>query len=255
MTVQTAAPLERLIKSTERVRDLAEVFTPGDTVQTMLDLLPESMWEVHPPRTFLEPACGDGNFIVAVLDRKLRRVSRACADATLPAGSSANAVRFHALEALASIYAFDISRDNVVGGTPGHEVGARERLLRLLDQWFRTQPGHDAGDEEVMRVARWIVQRNIQVGDMLPRDVEGTTTNRDDLPLHEYIWMADRLEVLVTRTTLGAVAATEASGEPGVFSLFLPPEPTPVWSGYALDLHKAEAAGIVLCDAPIAHAR
>ncbi len=37
---------ERLVKSTERVRDLGEVFTPNATVQEMLNLLPAKMWAV-----------------------------------------------------------------------------------------------------------------------------------------------------------------------------------------------------------------
>jgi len=61
---------ERLVKSFERVRDLGEVFTPNATVQQMLDLLPSAMWAPHPSPTFFEPACGDGNFLVAILDRK-----------------------------------------------------------------------------------------------------------------------------------------------------------------------------------------
>lgn len=62
----TEAVVERLVKSAERVRDLAEVFTPAETVDAMLDLLPSAVWSVHPSATFLEPACGDGNFLVAI---------------------------------------------------------------------------------------------------------------------------------------------------------------------------------------------
>ncbi len=68
---------ERLVKSVERVRDLGEVFTPAATVKAMLDLIPEAMWVPYPSFTFLEPACGDGNFLVAILERKLEGVARA----------------------------------------------------------------------------------------------------------------------------------------------------------------------------------
>ena len=64
MTTFEQTGTERLVKSTDRVRDLGEVFTPTATVQAMLDLLPPDMWGVHPSPTFLEPACGDGNFLV-----------------------------------------------------------------------------------------------------------------------------------------------------------------------------------------------
>ena len=109
---------ERLVKSDERVRDLGEVFTHNATVQEMLDLLPAKMWAVHPSPTFLEPSCGDGNFLVAILDRKLSRIAKDFAKGKLPAGEGADAAQFHALEALASIYAVDISEDNIIGGTP-----------------------------------------------------------------------------------------------------------------------------------------
>lgn len=41
---------------------------------SMLDLLPSEMWVVHPSPRFLEPACGDGNFLVAILARKLEHI-------------------------------------------------------------------------------------------------------------------------------------------------------------------------------------
>ncbi len=75
MTDTEGNTVERLVKSTERVRDLGEVFTPAGTVQAMLDLLPTDMWEPHPSPTFLEPACGDGNFLVAILARKLKSIT------------------------------------------------------------------------------------------------------------------------------------------------------------------------------------
>ena len=60
---------------------------------------------------------------MAILDRKLKRVALEYAQGMLPAGDTPEAAQFHALEALASIYAVDISIDNVLGGTPGHEIG------------------------------------------------------------------------------------------------------------------------------------
>ena len=74
LAADQATRSERLVKSAARVRDLGEVFTPAETVQSMLDLLPVDIWASHPSPTFLEPACGDGNFLVAILDRKLDRI-------------------------------------------------------------------------------------------------------------------------------------------------------------------------------------
>lgn len=61
---------EKLIKSKQRVKDFAEVFTPKHIVKNMCDLVPEEMW-VSVDTTFLEPACGTGNFLAEILARKL----------------------------------------------------------------------------------------------------------------------------------------------------------------------------------------
>lgn len=239
MTLEPDTGAERMIKSADRVRDLAEVFTPAATVQAMLDLLPSKTWAVHPSLTFLEPACGDGNFIVAILDRKLDRIDAARKRGRLPAGTGEAAVAFHALEALASIYAIDISEDNVVGGTPGHEVGARERLLRLFESSVGSMLGSSpARTEALMTAAHWIVTANIQVGNMLPPEVEGSG-DRDSLPLIEYRWDAEAGVVTVLATTLGAVLAAQAAETSGAMLLFGPAEPTLLWQGPPTSLFEA----------------
>lgn len=67
------------IRSRDRVRDLAEVYTHDREVNAVLDLVP-SMFpsEDDPGNTdcsFLEPACGHGNFLVEILRRKLSFVT------------------------------------------------------------------------------------------------------------------------------------------------------------------------------------
>ena len=52
-----------------RVNDTAEVFTPPDTVSDMLDILPKKTWK--PGKTYLDPACGNGNILVGILIRKI----------------------------------------------------------------------------------------------------------------------------------------------------------------------------------------
>ncbi|GEM_PF-484914 len=231
---------ERQVKSVERVRDLGEVFTPAATVQAMLDLLPEAMWETHPSPTFLEPACGDGNFLVTILARKLERVAAAFDAGTLPAGTNASALQFHALESLASIYAFDISPDNVVGGTPGHERGARIRLLDLLGDWFDARaPRAKAAQAALMAAATWVVERNIQVANMLLTDADGRPSGREHLLLVEYRWEPATLSVTASVTTLGAVMAAADEATSSVMSLFAAPEPEVIWSGQAAQMVEA----------------
>lgn len=241
------------VKSVERVRDLGEVFTPGSTVQAMLDLLPTDIWDVHPSAAFLEPACGDGNFLVAILDRKLEAITEAEAAHALPAGVTKDAVRFHALEALASIYAVDISGDNVIGGTPGHEIGARDRLLSHLMGWYTTSVSRRlTKDSPLLLAARWVVERNVQIGNMLAFNPHGTPSGWELLPLIEYQWDPTGMTVRLFTTTLGAVMEASAAETLHAMTLFAPPEPTEAWEGRAVWLHEAPI------DAPVptlTHAR
>ncbi len=235
------AVTERLVKSAERVRDLAEVFTPTETVEAMLDLLPPEVWEVHPSATFLEPACGDGNFLVALLRRKLDRVAAMHRSKTLPAGDSDDAILFHALEALASVYAVDISEENIVGGVPGHEVGARTRLLSLLGAWLAGICEKRLMDRSpAVRAAAWVVEHNVIVGNMLQKDAEGRETGRDSIPLIEFTFDATDHSVMLRRTTIGQVFAVEDAKVAMEMSLFGPEEPTLHWKGKALRLAEAE---------------
>lgn len=231
---------ERLVKSVGRVRDLGEVFTPKATVQEMLDLLPPAAWKPHPAYTFLEPACGDGNFLVAMLDRKLQEISRHHAAGTLAGGATATAARFHALEALASIYGVDISVENVTGGTPDHEVGARDRLLARLSDWdARFLPPDAAEHAQLLEAARWVVDHNVLIGNMLPVTAEGRPTGRDALPLIEYDWNPVRRTVTLRQTTMGAVIAAAETDSAGTAGFFASVPLAELWSGEALRLATA----------------
>lgn len=64
--------LRPLVKSRQRVADHGEVFTPRWLVDDMLDLAKAETERID--SRFLEPACGSGNFLVPVLERKLRVV-------------------------------------------------------------------------------------------------------------------------------------------------------------------------------------
>lgn len=98
-------------KTRERVRDLAEVYTHKREVTAMLDLVADMFPSTEHPRNidrrFLEPACGAGNFLVAILDRKLAHVSFG--------GLYKRVATFEAavLKSLSSIYGIDIDVENV----------------------------------------------------------------------------------------------------------------------------------------------
>jgi hypothetical protein len=234
--------MERLVKSSDRVRDLGEVFTPSSTIHEMLDLLPKKIWNIHPSTTFLEPACGDGNFLVAILDRKLERVSEDLEAQLLPSGVDIEAAQFHALEAIASIYAIDISSENIIGGVPGHEIGARTRLLTLFSEWHELELGKTLTPRSIVfKAAKWIVDHNLIVGNMLATDSNGKPTGRNNIPLIEYVFNPKSQNVTLFKTTMGDVISTEEAKSGEFLSLFPAEEPKKFWTGKAICLGDAEA--------------
>lgn len=98
------------IKSRDRVRELAEVYTHKREVDVMLDLVPDMFPSEGDPsntdRKFFEPACGSGNFLEEILLRKIRFIA-------VKRYGAGERYEHRILRALSSIYAIDISQDNV----------------------------------------------------------------------------------------------------------------------------------------------
>ena len=234
---------ERLVKSADRVRDLGEVFTPSRIVKDMLDLLPEAMWRVNPSRTFLEPACGDGNFLVEIYRRKAAAVAKSWGKGDLPAGKEPDALRFHLLEAMSSIYGVDISPENILGGTPEHPVGARERLELCFSESLREAVGQAPRTNSLtVQSLRWVLDRNIQIANMLSTNSDGTPNHyREDLPLIDYGWSPTELKVRVSLTTLGDTMRQAEQESAEAPSLFGAAEPEVLWEGRFDEVHRAPA--------------
>jgi len=76
-----------------RVKATGEVFTPTPLVQEILDKIPIEQFQ-DPAKTFLDPSCGDGQFLGEVLIRKMQN------------GSSFE-------QALSTVYGVDLMQDNV----------------------------------------------------------------------------------------------------------------------------------------------
>src|ERR1700704_6160272 len=93
-----------LIKSKKRVSDHGEVFTPPWMVEAMLDLVKGETERID--SRFLEPACGSGNFLVRILQRKLAAVE-------LKFGKSDFEKRHYALLALMCTYGIELLADNI----------------------------------------------------------------------------------------------------------------------------------------------
>jgi len=127
-TLQSNDP-EGLVKSRQRVADHGEVFTPSWMVEDMLDLVKGESERID--SRFLEPACGSGNFLRSVLNRKLVTVQTRY-------GKSDFERRHQALFAMMCIYGIELLSDNV--------QECRENLLVIYadylqvpteDKWYR----------------------------------------------------------------------------------------------------------------------
>lgn len=137
------------IKSKQRVADHGEVFTAEREVKAMCDLVAQECDRID--STFLEPACGDGNFLTEILARKLATVKKRY-------GSSPYDYERYAILALSSIYGVDILADNA--------AHCRERLFAQWDEAYTKACKKDCC-EEARSAARFILEHNIVCGNAL----------------------------------------------------------------------------------------
>ena len=142
-------PKEVQIKSNYRVRNHGEVLTAKREVEAMLDLVKNESERID--SSFLEPACGDGNFLVAILERKLKAV-------VMRYKTKRADFEFYLLSALASIYGIDLLEDNV-------QI-ARDRMFKIACDCYKnslkTKP-----DEQFQNIMKFILSKNILQGDSL----------------------------------------------------------------------------------------
>ena len=144
--------MEQQIKSKQRVADHGEVFTAEREVNAMLDLVKQETERID--STFLEPACGTGNFLVEILRRKLAVVRREY----YPRRGSCHDYELHAMKAVMSIYGVDLLQDNV--------EACRERLFAIFDKEYTAVCKGDASDAYRTAI-RYVLSRNILCGNAL----------------------------------------------------------------------------------------
>lgn len=140
---------KKQIKSKKRVADHGEVFTSEREVNAMLDLVKQETERID--SRFLEPACGDGNFLAEILRRKLAIVKKKYRRS--PIDYEKNAVL-----AATSIYGVDILQDNV--------DACRERMFKIWNKEYSTVCKKEANDE-CRKAVKFIFKRNILCGDAL----------------------------------------------------------------------------------------
>lgn len=141
--------IDKQVKSRERVSEHGEVFTNEREVNAMCDMIPQEC--DRPDSRFLEPACGEGNFLAEIVTRKLATVKR------LHKKSVYDYERYSAL-VMSSVYGVDILNDNV--------QACRERLFSIWDKEYKSICKKSCSDD--MRDAiKYILEKNILCGNAL----------------------------------------------------------------------------------------
>jgi len=134
-----------LIKSKRRVADHGEVFTPRWLVENMLDLVKGESERID--SRFLEPACGSGNFLIPVLQRKLAAVESKF-------GKSDFEKRHYALLAVMCTYGIEILADNI--------AECRANMLEVIGDYLNLNE-----TSEVYLAAHFVLSQNLVHGDAL----------------------------------------------------------------------------------------
>ena len=139
---------EKLIKSKKRVKQFGEVFTPEFIVKQMCDLCEPEISRID--GKIFEPTCGNGNFLVEILRRKLAKIKF----------KSQKQFEFEIILALSNIYAVDIQADNV------HE--ARSRLHEITLDFV----GERKSSIHFLNAVEFILSKTILVGNTLTQKSE-----------------------------------------------------------------------------------
>lgn len=137
------------IKSRQRVSDFGEVFTSEREVKAMCDLAKDETYRID--SKVLEPACGDGNFLAEILNRKLSTVESRYS-------KNKQDIEMYSVIAVTSLYGIDIQEDNA--------EECRERLFAIWESFVSRYVGAEAVTR-CSEAVRYILKCNILCGDAL----------------------------------------------------------------------------------------
>lgn len=133
------------IKSKERVANHGEVFTETHLVDAMLDLVKDETERID--SRFLEPACGSGNFLVRILQRKLDVVEKKY-------GKWEFENRHYSLLAVMSVYGIELLADNI--------TECRENVLEILTEHLNLDD-----DDPLLYAASHVLSQNLVHGNAM----------------------------------------------------------------------------------------
>lgn len=185
------------LKSKQRVSDHGEVFTSEREVAAMLDLVAHETDRID--SRFLEPACGTGNFLYEILQRKLIVVKRRYKRSQIE-------YERYALLAVSSVYGIDVLEDNV--------AECQLRLLTLFENEYKKQFKQSQNTQYLDNI-KFIIGRNILWGDALTLMLPDNT----ETPIVFSEWSAINGSMIKRRDyTLANLLAYQPMEEPNLFS-------------------------------------
>lgn len=157
--------MKKQVKSKQRVADYGEVFTAEREVKAMCDLVLQETERID--SRFLEPACGDGNFLAEILNRKLAIVRNKYKKSPLD-------YEKNSLLAVSSLYGVDIMADNV--------LACRERLYKIWTKQYKAVCKKEC-NEDTYKSISFILSRNIVCGNALTLKCVDENGNDTDEPI------------------------------------------------------------------------
>lgn len=134
-----------LTKSKQRVADHGEVFTPEWLVESMLDLVKDETQRID--SRFLEPACGSGNFLVKILQRKLAAVEKKYALSEFERSN-------YSLLAIMCLYGIELLEDNI--------IECRKNLLEVFAEFLALE-----SSDQFLKAAEHVLSVNLVHGDAM----------------------------------------------------------------------------------------
>ena len=140
---------ENLIKSKSRVQNLGEVFTSEKEVNSITDLIKDLSEKID--SKFLEPSCGNGNFLCEILNRRLLRLKETY--------KKKMDFEFFLIKATASLYGIDIDKDNI--------VETKNRMFKSIVNYKK-----NINNEKILKIIKKILDTNILIGDALKENAD-----------------------------------------------------------------------------------
>ena len=203
------------IKSKERVAEHGEVFTSEREVKAMCDLVKSETERID--SRFLEPACGDGNFLIEILSRKMAIVMKKYRRSPFD-------YERMALLALASLYGVDILEDNV--------LQCRKRLYDYWnEQYTAVLEARKECNDDTRRSAQFILSRNIVCGNALTMRCVDAKQQDTERSIVFSEWSFPRNDAFMLRKDYTFDLLLSGKAHPGKEespSIFKEPEPLPI---------------------------